>query len=137
MKFILLNGATANRSIEEYRIDWDTKVKRGKFGGLQWEFKQAVYPFWKNHIVYEELKLPNSRKSVDFFNLTSRVVVEIQGKQHTEYSKFFHGNRVGYYNQKMRDLEKSKFCELNGFEYIQIFQGEEMTVDLLRDRGAI
>lgn len=138
MNFLITPDRSIQFNISKYKIDWDEMVKRGKFGKLQWEFKKLIQPYWENHIVYEELKLPKSRKSLDFFNLTLRVAVEIQGSQHTEYNPFFHGeNRLGYYNQKMRDMEKANFCKLNEITLVEIFQGEELSAQMLTDKGLL
>lgn len=137
MRFFLTNGSQISYNINKHKIDWDTPVSRGKFGKLQFSFKTAIRPFWEKHFVYEEFSIPKSRKSIDFINLTLRIAVEIQGKQHTEYNEFFHGNMVGYYNQKMRDLEKAKFCEMNNFNLVEIFEGEDINEGLLKSKGLI
>lgn len=137
MKFTLdnKNRTQVSVNINKYRIDWDEKVSRGKngqFGKFQKQVKDFLRPYWENYVVYEELKIPRSRLSLDLFNLTFRVAVEVQGRAHTDFVEFFHGNRIGFWNQKGRDVRKRRFCELNEIQLIEIFSLDDLNEKLLK-----
>ena len=118
MRFIKLSGFTESKDVTKYSIKWTAK-SRSKF---QREVKFYLKPFWKNHIVFEEFPVVGTKMSLDFVNLTLKIAVEVQGSQHLEYNKFFHGeNRSNWYNQLQRDVDKKRWCELNGLKLIEIF----------------
>ena len=50
MRLLNINGKLVNKNVRNYLIDWQGK-SRSK---LQFKFKEFFYPYWKNHIVYEE-----------------------------------------------------------------------------------
>jgi hypothetical protein len=117
MKFVKLNGFEDNKSVIKYLIKWDKK-SRSKF---QTEVKFFLRPFWKGQIVYEEFPVVGTKMTLDFVNLSGRIALEVQGSQHSEYNKFFHGEYASnYYNQVGRDLDKKRWCELNNLRLIEI-----------------
>ncbi len=72
-------------------------------------------------MVFEEMKLVGSRMSLDLYNANSKVAVEVQGRQHTSYVKFFHGNKLNYLEQLKRDDKKFKFCQINDIILVEIY----------------
>ena len=46
-------------------------------------------------------------------------LIEYQGKQHYEPSAKF-GGKQGFYRQQFNDNKKRRFCELNGYNLIEI-----------------
>ena len=103
-------------NIKKYRVDWD-KPTRSKF---QSSVKQFLRPYLENHIVAEEFRIPRTKLTVDLIDFTSKVAYEIQGKQHSEYVPFFHGNLTGFYRQFGRDAKKAQFLEYNGYKLVEI-----------------
>jgi len=76
-----------------------------------------------------------SRLSLDFYNATLNVAVEVQGTQHTKYVEFFHGkSKLNFIKQLKRDQDKLNFCEINGINLIEIHdeQDIENLFDFLR-----
>ena len=51
-------------------------------------------------------------------------IIEYQGKQHYEPSAKFGGTK-GFYQQQYNDIQKRRFCALNGFKLIEIPYTEE------------
>ena len=78
-KEILLN-------IKDYRIDWE---KDGA-SKLEIKFRDLIKPYWFNHIVLFQPRIPGSLLRLDFLNCNKRLCVEINGTQHCEFNKFFH-----------------------------------------------
>ena len=106
-------------------INWNKK-SRSK---VQFRTKKFLEPFWKGHIVYEEFPVYGSRMTVDILNATKKLAVEVQGKQHGEFNKFFHSNsRLKYLEGIKRDIKKAEWLENNGFILLEI---EEDEVDSL------
>ena len=116
MKFKLLNGRLKDFNVSSTRIDWDGD----SLSDFQAECKDFFYPYWKHDIVCEEFRL-FGRMSLDIFNISRRIVVEVQGRQHSAYVPFFSGSRSGYLGQIKRDLKKVEFCRINGLTLIEIF----------------
>ena len=125
MRLLNINGRLQKKSVSKYLINWNKK-SRSK---VQFKTKKFLEPFWKGHIVYEEFPVYGSRMTVDILNATKKLAVEVQGKQHGEFNKFFHVNsRLKYLEGIKRDIKKAEWLENNGFILLEI---EEDEVDSL------
>jgi hypothetical protein len=121
MRLLNINGKLVNKNVNKYRIDWDGKSR----SNLQFKFKQFFYPYWKNHIVFEEFPVYGSMMKVDLFNATKKIAIEIQGNQHESFNKFFHDNsRLKYLQSIKRDVAKSKWIEINNFKYLELYESD-------------
>ena len=118
MRFKTLVGAERTVSkCKKYLIDWSGS-SRSK---LQKSTKTFLKKYWEKHVVFEEFPIVGTRLSIDFYNANKKIAIEVQGRQHTEYVPFFHGeNKINYLNQLRRDSEKLKFCEINDIKLIEI-----------------
>lgn len=140
MKFKKLGSERLiNYKISKYRIDWEKQIQRGgkkNFGVGQLAFKNAIYPFWKEDVVYEEFIIPSSNgKSLDFLNLTRRVAVEYSGVQHIKQTNFFHGNKFHFFKQLKNDLFKQNWCEHNGLLFVEIYTDDPLTEQFFKSVG--
>ena len=134
MKFKTLDGKERTlRNAKSYIINWNGK-SRSKF---QLEVKKYLKKYWSGDVVFEELKIVGTRLSLDFFNATKKVAIEVQGHQHFSYVKFFHGDRINYLNQIKRDYKKIEFCELNNIKLVEIYPKDELSKDLFERFGVI
>ena len=125
MRLFNINGRLQKKSVSKYLINWNKK-SRSK---VQFKTKKFLEPFWKGHVVYEEFPVYGSRMTVDILNATKKLAVEVQGKQHGEFNKFFHSNsRLKYLEGIKRDIKKAEWLENNGFILLEI---EEDEVDSL------
>ena len=125
MRLYNIKGRLQKKSVSKYLINWNKK-SRSK---VQFKTKKFLEPFWKGHIVYEEFPVYGSRMTVDILNATKKLAVEVQGKQHGEFNKFFHNNsRLKYLEGIKRDIKKAEWLENNGFILLEI---EENEVDSL------
>ena len=76
-----------------YLIDWE----KGSRSKLQAKVKNFLKVFWDGDVVFEEFPVVGSRLTLDFYNATKNIAIEVQGKQHTKYNKFFHNdNKINY-----------------------------------------
>lgn len=117
MKLLDIKGRYKYKNCDHLRVNWE-KRSRSKY---QKAVKDFLRDYWSKHLVYEEFPVFGSRMSLDFYNLTQSVAIEVQGEGHTQYNPFFHGNPSGYQRQFSRDRAKEKFCEMNDILYIEIF----------------
>ena len=119
MRLLNVNGKLVNKNVKKYLINWEGK-SRSK---LQYNFKQFFYPYWKNHIVYEEFPVYGSMLKVDLLNATKKIAIEIQGDQHESFNKFFHDNsRLKYLQSIKRDVKKEKWLEINEFKFLELYE---------------
>ena len=89
--------------------------------------KQFFKTYWYGQICYEEFPVYGSRMKVDLINMTKRIAVEVQGAQHDQFNKFFHGNsRAKYLRSITRDYQKRQWLEKNNFTVLEIVP-EDMT----------
>lgn len=133
MRFNTLTGATRTvKKAKNYLIDWDSP-SRSK---IQFQTKQFLKKYWSKHIVFEEFPVAGTKLSLDFYNANKKIAVEVQGKQHTKYVPFFHGeNKINYLNQLKRDQDKLKFCEANDIQLVEVYQDDEINEKLFQSFG--
>jgi len=119
MKLYDIRGKARNRTVTKYLIDWDGK-SRSK---LQFNAKQFFKTYWQNHVVYEEFPVYGTRMKVDIVNATKKIAVEVNGEQHDNFNKFFHGDsRAKYLQSIKRDVQKANWLEQNNFLIIYIYK---------------
>jgi hypothetical protein len=125
MRLLNVNGTLVNKNVSKYLVNWNGKCR----SKLQFKFKQFFYPYWKNHIVYEEFPVYGSMLKVDLLNATKKIAVEIQGDQHESFNKFFHDNsRFKYLQSIKRDVKKEKWLEMNEFKLLQVYESDLKTL---------
>ena len=129
MIFKTLYGSLGKvKKASKYRIKWG-EPSRSKF---QTRIKELIFPYWQGHIVFEEFPIAGSRLSLDFYNATNRMAIEVQGKQHTKYVEFFHGkSKINYLKQLKRDQDKLNFCGINDIFLLEIHDDDD--IDYLKE----
>lgn len=135
MKFIGLNGKkkTLSRS-ERFLIDWNGG-SRSKF---QERVKKFLNPYWRFDFVYEEFPIVGTRLSLDFYNQTKRIAVEVQGSQHVKYSPFMHqGSKANFLTQIQRDGKKLDFCEKNDIVLVEIYPSDDLDAEKIYERFGV
>jgi hypothetical protein len=120
MRLKNIYGKPVYKNVKSKLIDWDGK-SRSK---VQKQVKKFLKDYWSKCIVYEEFPVYGSRMSVDILNATKKIAVEVQGRQHDEYNKFFHKNKMNFLYSMERDFNKKKWLEENGFELVEILELE-------------
>ena len=121
MRLYNVYGKLVYRTVNRYIIKWDGK-SRSK---AQFKVKQFLKPHWLANIVYEEFPVYGTRMSVDILNATKKIAIEVQGKQHSNFSRFFHANsRMKYLESIKRDLKKAEWLEKNNFKLIEVEYNE-------------
>jgi hypothetical protein len=131
MKFIGLNDRELTlKNPKKYLIDWNKK-SRSKF---QLETKNFLKPYWQYDIVFEEFRLVGTRLSFDFYNANKKIMIEVQGAQHTKFVKFFHGNRLKYLQQLKRDDKKYEFCQKNNLKLVEIYPTDKICLEFFENQ---
>ncbi len=130
MVFKTLFGSTKKvKAARKYIIKWDDNSK----SKVQTSVKKYLKKYWFHDIVFEEFPLVGTRMTFDFYNATKNIVIEVQGRQHTKFVPFMHANsKINYLKQLKRDEDKIKFCEINGINFFEYFDGENRPVDLYK-----
>jgi uncharacterized protein YfaS (alpha-2-macroglobulin family) len=133
MRLYNIYGKRQSKNVTKYLIDWNKK-SRSK---IQFQVKSFLKPYWQNCIVYEEFPVFGSRMSVDILNATKKIAIEVQGKQHSSFNKFFHNNsRSKYLEGIKRDYQKSVWLANNNFILIEIEEEEvpHLSYDFFKDK---
>lgn len=117
MKLLSIRGRLINKNVFRFKMDWDKPSR----SNIQFQVKQFLKQFWKNHDCYEEFPVFGCRMKVDIINFTKKIAVEVNGKQHSSYNKFFHNNsRLNYLNSIKRDYQKAEWLEKNSIQLIEL-----------------
>ena len=135
MKLTSPSGREFNlKNPNKYRIKWGAK----SLSKFQFGVKRFLKPYWEQHIVFEEFPIPQTRMSLDFFNFSMNVAVEVQGAQHLKYNKHFHGNtNYKYLTQLKRDQYKFDFCEKYGIILVEIYPDDILSEELFEKQGIV
>ena len=124
MKFQTLYGKEKPlRNPHKYKIKWNGK-SRSKF---QRTVKTFLYPYWRYDAVFEEFRVLGTQLTLDFYNHTRKIAIEVQGAQHLEFVKHFHKTRANFLRQIRRDDKKMDFCNINDIELLQIYPDDKLS----------
>jgi very-short-patch-repair endonuclease len=134
MVFKTLDGRLKKlKGVNKYRIDW---LKRSK-SAFQTRVKVFLKEYWRYDFVYEEFRIVGTRLSLDFYNASRKVAVEVQGAQHNKFVEFFHGHRENLAEQFLRDSRKWRFCEINGITMVEIYPDDILGRKIFEKQGVI
>ena len=124
MKFKTLYGKEKPlRNPHRYKIKWNGK-SRSKF---QRTVKTFLYPYWRYDAVFEEFRVLGTQLTLDFYNHTRKIAIEVQGAQHLEFVKHFHKTRANFLRQIRRDDKKMDFCNINDIQFLQIYPDDKLS----------
>ncbi len=139
MTFFDLRGKKRTlKNARKYLIDWEAKSP-SKF---QKATKDFLRQFWRGQTVFEELPVVGTRYRIDFYCANKAVAVEAMGKQHDQYTPFFHKSRLDYLSQIKRDEEKRRYCDINDITLVELYEtdikkGHEHLVEYFESLGVI
>jgi len=130
MLFKTISGGTKRvRKIRKYIIDWESPSRSKR----QFKVKTLLKARWENQVVFEELPVAGTKMSIDFYNATKKIAIEVQGAQHTKYVPHFHNNqKINFLHQLRRDKQKKEFCELNNIKLIEIHDSDDLDSGLFK-----
>ena len=90
-----------------------------------------------NNVILKEyyVKYKNVRLFFDFFIKDLGILVEVQGRQHTEFVPHFHTDKRAFYDQKRRDNMKIEYIEDDKrLTLIRINYDEKVTKELVMNK---
>lgn len=92
---------------------------------IEYPVRKLLLNFWeKKNVLYHnrDIKLLAEVRelSFDFYNETTQTILEVHGKQHYEYNKFFHSNLGDFDIQQINDKLKIRVCKEVGITFVTI-----------------
>tara|TARA_A200000159_G_scaffold47251_1_gene43562 strand:+ start:13276 stop:13692 length:417 start_codon:yes stop_codon:yes gene_type:complete len=122
MIFLCANGREKKiKNVSKYLIDWDSKCR----SGIQKDVKDKVKPYWFADVVFEEFPVAGTRMTLDLYNATQKIAIEVDGNQHYKFNRFFHSDsRQKFLHQLQRDEKKEYFCEINNIKLIRVLESD-------------
>ena len=107
MEFLSLSNKKRRcKNARNYLIDWSVD-SRSKF---QTEAKKFLSNYWQQNIVFEEFPIVGTRLTLDFYNANKKIAIEVQGRQHTGFVKFFHCcskfMRIFFHSSELKHIKR-------------------------------
>jgi len=72
------------------------------------------------------------RLYLDYYIPQLKLAFEFDGRQHSEFVKFFHKTLDGFTKSLKRDSLKEKYCKENGITLVHISDDEQLTIERVR-----
>lgn len=83
--------------------------------------RQLLTQLFPTDRVLEEVPLPGSGGlTADFLIPAEKLIIEVHGEQHYKYVMHFHGSLLGFIAARKRDMNKKRWCELNGIRLVEL-----------------
>lgn len=114
MKVLGLDGKSYTLKIEPSDVDDENR------SSFHLKARSLITQIFPLDSILEEITLPGTRLKADFLILLRRIMIEVQGKQHSEFSPHFHKNLGEFYKGKIRDEQKREWCQINKFYYVEL-----------------
>jgi len=100
--------------------NWPQKTESSCRSKIQFQIGQIIKKRYPLDPVLEDITIPDTRLSLDFFIPHRKLAVEVQGEQHDQMNPYFHKSNAEFEEQKERDELKRFFCELNSIKLLEI-----------------
>lgn len=78
--------------------------------------------------VLEEVPIYTTKSEIlylDFYLPLIKKCIEVHGKQHYEFVRFYHQTTLGFIKHKKRDQNKKEWCEKNNISYLELSYKEK------------
>ena len=105
---------------------WPLKSRASCRSKIQYESGQILLNKYPLDPILEDVTIPGSRLSLDFFLPHRMLAIEVQGVQHSEINSFFHKSKSDFQRQLNRDEDKRFFCELNDITLIEVTKPKQL-----------
>lgn len=120
MKITGLDGKLYNFNIKKTEIDDE---HRSSFHLKARKIIEEVFP---KDIYIEEVILPGTDNlRADFILPLRRLIIEVHGKQHYQFTPYFHKNLKDFGDSKKRDLDKILWCRINKIILVELDTRDE------------
>lgn len=67
----------------------------------------------------------------DFFIMDLRILIEVQGQQHSKFIKHFHVDKHGFAAQKKRDNLKIEYAEDEGLAFVKFYYDDDISKEFV------
>lgn len=121
MKVQGLDGKTYVMNLQNKRVFGSYTRPRSTYHIKAKNLLTNIFPYDN---ILEEVALPGTRLSIDFFLPQRKLMIEVQGSQHMYFNKLFHGEIDGFINSLKRDSIKKQWCELNKLIFVELIWNE-------------
>lgn len=111
-------GKTITWDVKE--SNWPQKTAATCRSKIQYNIGQVIKKRYPLDPILEDITIPETRLSLDFYIPHRKMAVEVQGEQHDEINPFFHKSNAEFEEQKGRDEMKRFFCDLNGIKLLEL-----------------
>lgn len=113
MKVIGLDGKTHSWKLEN-------RAKINCSSGHQ-DARELIKSIFPMEVILEEVSLPGCNgMRADFYLPKRKLLIEVQGEQHYDYTPHFHGHVSGFWQSKKRDSAKKEWCQLNSIDFVEL-----------------
>jgi len=116
MKFKCLDNSIVDINLSKYQIKKEKDCK----SKLQYKIGQKLKKQFKNEVILEEVYIKNEKLFFDYFLPHLKLVVEVQGRQHSEHVSFFHKTKHLFHEQLDRDRRKEELCKKNNLTLLYV-----------------
>lgn len=120
MKVKDLNGKTYSWNLALY-----INNERAGCSNLHARARKLLRDIYPCEPILEEVQLPGTRLTGDFYIHSQRLMIEVNGEQHYKANGFFHNEKLDFYRGKTRDRKKQEWCDLNGITLISLPYDED------------
>lgn len=120
MKIKSVNDPNKTIAWDIRESSWPQKSQASCRSKIQFDIGQIIKKRYPLDPILEDVTIPETRLSLDFYIPHRKMAVEVQGEQHDEMNPFFHRTNTDFEEQKQRDEVKNFFCELNGIKLLLV-----------------
>jgi|15BtaG_2_1085339.scaffolds.fasta_scaffold00003_137 hypothetical protein len=117
---------------QEMTLNFNKSGTRKNASSYHTKARELLNDYFSLEVIYEELGIPGTLLTLDFFIPRYKVAVEVQGEQHYKFIGHFHKNKLEFYRAKKRDQDKRNWCEVNNFDLIEFPYNEDKNEWLTR-----
>jgi hypothetical protein len=124
MKVTDLEGNVTTWKVKASPVTKDNRVR----SSLHRQARGLIHEVYPTVVLLEEAPIvvkPRNVLYLDFYIPLHNIAVEVHGRQHYEYVRHFHRNRMAFLKHLSRDRDKAEWCELNDITLIVLPYNED------------
>ena len=93
------------------------------------EIYSIIKNLFPHNVLVKEyyVKYKGTRLFFDFFIKDLKILIEVQGEQHTRFVQHFHGDKEGFVKSKWRDNLKIEYAQEHGIAFVRFYYNEKIT----------
>ena len=120
------------KTLDDVEYEWKIKPsnKKRKTSNLHAIARVVLKEKYPHTVFYEEVPFLVEKKQtlfLDFYCPTLNMIVEVNGKQHYEFSHFFHKTKMKFLQSVKNDNRKKEWGKLNNIRFVILPYNEIQT----------